>query len=297
MRPSGFVFAVFIALLSIAPGSAAQSFAPVASGSGYYCGTLPDGSRKLFTLGASGYAVADSSSARGALNGEISYLKKRIARLVDLRSDLKDDDIRIGAALVKFSKLVGDINRVGIDYVDEAAKSKREQIQDINQLIALIRFRIQNRKKEIAGIRDCDDGKAPPAPSSFNGSVVVIRDGTEVSIAYLVKTSAKQGRKSFSYRWFCISLPGSTGFSPRLFGVNPCVNEGLSVANCSSFVGRGEIGYLDRVTTFGFEPDQDDIDRKVNEAQERLNRGPILGRVRGKTGTPGTAETNRDTCN
>ena len=136
------------------------------------------------------------------------------------------------------------------------------------------------------------DGK----PQILFNPITVCKDGIDTVVGALVTTAAKDGRVTYSLRWFCVALPGFTGTAPRLFSKNPCTNGGLSVPNCSSLVPAGRIGYIERFTTFGGTPSQDSLNQALNEGNESLSGGPSTGRVRGKTGAYGAEATENDRC-
>lgn len=256
---------------------------------------MPDGSHLLFTNENGNYTLFDSKVANKKISKDLSLFRTRIRTLKEIKRNLKSNT-NVGESLVKFSKLIHDIKDKGFDGLAPLPKGKAERAEAIENLVTQLNLKIQLKIQELKGLQDCDVGKDPTTGGNFSWQVISAKDGSDTIVGVVVSTPAKSGKITWKNRWFCVALPGYTAATPRFFSSNPCANGGQAIANCTSLVAKGFIGYIEKFTTYSSEPIPGSLDEAINRATERMNSAPITGRVRGKTGAPGVKATDNDRC-
>lgn len=220
----------------------AQTFEAFPGGD-YGCIHFPDGSFKLGKASPEGYSLTTKAQVEKNLEKELNQIKSRKVRLTELKREIKKEgpqDKDLKAALKAFARFFG-----GKPDDSPVPKSKSEQIDSINSMLARLRELEFVAKADKEAVKACKDGKKQvELPGTLRVEIVATNKGVA---AVLFGSSKKYNTTNY----YC-GLGNDDGISVFQFRADPC-----SPAQFSCYR-KGQVGiYIAGAGTAGtFTPDQ-----------------------------------------
>lgn len=278
MNISGVVRGLLVLLSFLGRDAAAQVYVPVAAGSNYICGYMPDGSSRILINNNGNYETVAFAAAAKVVAKQRAGLKLRVHQLQDLKREVKKHrgfNAEMVGELAVYLKNFNFITGANV----KMPVTKQQKAALIDFLVEKAQLGIRLRDSALQGLRSCRDNKRPK-PSTLGTDVVVIRGSTHevAGVRLLLLVPETRNGIKFGDDAYCVKA-ASAGIGTAIrqtFTKNPCSRDAIFIGmDCSEVVPAGKLGHFWTGVSFSgvVPPSDDQVNEAINELSAKANDG------------------------